>query len=143
MTTAHLNSARVVRVSIGLDHSAVVLLVDDSLDLYEWLRSKREPFRGRATGKRFRLTIDNVAMDARRVFVRPSMHGRQVFLTVTSWPGETSAAAFGRKVGKTAYAVSLMRTAATRAQGELTAKVAGPKRVTVVGADQDQAGAAA
>ena len=36
-----------------------------------------------------------------------------------------------RKVGKPVYEVSLIRVAATRKQGELKAKAAGAKRVTL------------
>lgn len=131
MTSAPLGSVRIVRVTIGLDHSAVVLLAEESLDLYEWLRSQRQSYKGKAKGSRFRLTIDGVSMDCRRVFVRWKKGTKRVFLTVTSWPGETSAAAFGRKVGRAVYEVELVRTTATRKQGELKAKETGPKRVTV------------
>src|SRR5512141_461976 len=131
---APLGSVRIKDVHITEKHSAVVLVTDESLDLYEWLRGQRLAYKGKAKGNRFRLTIDGVSMDCRRVFVRYKARSRSmVYLTVTSWPGETSAAAFGRKVGKQLHEVELVRTAATRKQAELTAKAQGPKRITVEG----------
>lgn len=132
MTIAPLGSVRVSSVHVTEKHSAVILLTEESLDLYEWLRGQRLAYKGKAKGNRFRLTIDGVAMDCRRVFVRYKLYSRSmVYLTITSWPGETAAAAFARKVGKELHEVELVRTAATKRQAELAAKAAGPKRVTI------------
>ena len=136
MTSAPLGAwrTRVDSVHVTRDHSAVVLITEESLDLYEWLRGQRLGYNGKAVGSRFRLTIDGVSMDARRVFVRYKKNSRAiVFLTITSWPGETAAAPFARKVGKELQEVELKRTAAVKNQGELKEKARGPKRVTVEG----------
>lgn len=130
-TSAPLGSVRIVRVVISLDHSAVVMLVDESAGLDKWLWGTNKIHRGRATGKRFRLTIDGVTMDARRVFAKFYHDRPGMFVTVTSWPGETAAAAFGRKVGKPIHEIELVRVAASRKQGELKVKAASSKRVTV------------
>lgn len=134
MTIAPLGSVRVSSVHVTEKHSAVVLLTEESLDLYEWLRGQRLAYKGKAKGNRFRLTIDGVAMDCRRVFVRYKLYSRSmVFLTATSWPGETAAAPFARKVGKELHEIELKRTAAVKNQGELKGKTTGLKRVTVEG----------
>lgn len=133
-SAAPLGSVSVASVIITGQHSAVVLLVDESQDLREWLWQTPNIYRGKATGSRFRLTVDGVTIEARRVFARPSAAAEKVFLTVTTKPGSTHAAALGRKVGKPVYAVSLVRATATRKQCELNAKAAGQKRVTIEGA---------
>ena len=131
MNTAPLGSISINRVDITRQHSAVVMLVDESPALRDWLWPNSKAHRGKATGSRFRLTVDGVTIDARRVFARPAQALPKVFLTVTTGPGDTCAAAIGRKVGRPVYEVTLARVAAGKRQGELVAKAAGTKRVTV------------
>lgn len=135
MDTAPLGSVSIHSVAITRQHSAVVMLVDESSLLREWLWGTRATHRGKATGSRFRLTIDGVTIDARRVFARPAQVMPKVFLTVTTWPGDTCAAVLGRKVGRPVYEAALSRVAAGKRQGELVTKAAGPKRVTLEGVE--------
>lgn len=133
MTPAPLGAISVASVIITGQHSAVVILVDESQALREWLWQTPKTYRGKATGGRFRLTVDGVTVEARRVFARPSAAAEKVFVTITTDPGSTHAAALGRKVGKPIHEVALVRTSASRRQGKLAAKAAGPKRVTIEG----------
>jgi hypothetical protein len=134
MTPAPLGAVSVASVIITGQHSSVVVLVDESQALREWLWQTPKIYRGRAMGKRFRLTIDSVTIEARKVFARPSAAAEKVFVTITTEPGSTHAAVLGRKVGKPVHEIALIRTSATRRQGELTAKATGPKRVRIEGA---------
>lgn len=131
MTVAPLGNVSVEKVIITRAHSAVVLLADESPELRNWCWGTTGIYRGKAMGKRFRLTIDGVTIEAGKVFARPAKDAPRVFLTVTTGPGDTCAAALGRKVGRPVYEVTLSRVSATRKQVELRAKAPGQRRVTV------------
>lgn len=131
MTAAPLHSPTVEAVHVTRKHSAVVLLADESPELREWLWPAPGIYRGKATGSRFRLTVDGVSVDIRRVFVRPAQDMPKVYLVATTGPADTGAAALGRKVGRPVHEVELARVSAGKRQGELAAKAAGPKRITV------------
>ena len=131
MTLAPLGRVLVHALHVERDHSALVLVCDESPELREWLWGTSGVFKGKAMGKRFRLVIDGVVIEARRVFARPCQSGPGVYVTLTTGPADTRAAAIGRRVGQVAHEVTLTRQSAAKGQWELRAKTEGERRVTV------------
>ena len=132
MILAPLGSVRIRSIHITERHSAVTIVCDESVQLDEWLWNTDRIHKGKALGNRFRLVIDGVTVNARRVFARYLHREPGQILTVTTGPGDTRAAAIGRRVGKVAHEVKLVRVKGDGKQRRLPGtEPDGPKRVTV------------
>jgi hypothetical protein len=134
---APLGAVRIRSVHVTELHSSVVLVAEESAALDLWLWSTDRIHRGKALGSQFRLTVDGVSINVRRVFATYLHHEPGKIIIVTTDGGDTRAAAIGRKVGKTAHEVELVRVekknGKQRALPGVEPVVVGKRRVTVEG----------
>ena len=107
--TASLGAVRIRSVHVAEHHSSVVLVAEESAALCSWLWGTEQIHRGKATGSRFRLTVDGVTLDVRRVFATFLHREPGQIIVATTAGGDTRAAAIGRRVGRPVHEAVLVR----------------------------------